>query len=560
MDQFLQALLKEAASAAGDELKTVNFDQDLGILHMEIDGEVRALTPAVHFQEYSKLQTSEAQAKFITNIVKTHVVGASARPQEYKEALPILKPRLQTASYFRLKCCELPQGQTLPFCGIDGKEFSALLDPKQSSETDLGVCVVMDFGHAIVPVLGADLVRWDITFEQCLKLALANLRKSSAKSPADWKFTKHASACCQSEWHDGFDSTRAALLPDMTQAILPGSMVGDGTPSGGDTVVVFASHSQAYAAGSKNPLSLCFMGDMVLDVLKQVESANSDQTASQITRVSLSLIPYRLVETPVPASPHPLHVFVPQSGKKKVYSWRRYVRQSNEFSIPSNQSEIDAILDGAQTGKVPVFDEKPEPKVTPKPAETKEMKRDRLKAEGNKFFGQKKWSLALSKYSEALEVDPSNHILYGNRAACHLKQAASATNAGKPADAAKFANSALADSTKATELNSSWSKGWSRKGAALELLGKLEEATGAYQSGLALDGLKSPEKKALQDSLAAVQAKIKEAAEKAEVEEKQNEKACESDDSDSDEDRVPDMEEFQEEDQPVPLFSLNQKV
>jgi Flp pilus assembly protein TadD len=45
---------------------------------------------------------------------------------------------------------------------------------------------------------------------------------------------------------------------------------------------------------------------------------------------------------------------------------------------------------------------------------------DRLKAEGNALFAKKKFSAAYKKYSEALEHDGNNPVLYSNRAACCL--------------------------------------------------------------------------------------------------------------------------------------------
>jgi len=43
-----------------------------------------------------------------------------------------------------------------------------------------------------------------------------------------------------------------------------------------------------------------------------------------------------------------------------------------------------------------------------------------LKAEGNNLFGQKKYDQAAVKFTEAIELDRSNAILYANRAACYL--------------------------------------------------------------------------------------------------------------------------------------------
>ena len=59
---------------------------------------------------------------------------------------------------------------------------------------------------------------------------------------------------------------------------------------------------------------------------------------------------------------------------------------------------------------------------TPSPA-TQAVDSDRaahwqLKEEGNKIFVARKYSAAYEKYSEALEVDHLNAVLYANRGAC----------------------------------------------------------------------------------------------------------------------------------------------
>lgn len=47
-----------------------------------------------------------------------------------------------------------------------------------------------------------------------------------------------------------------------------------------------------------------------------------------------------------------------------------------------------------------------------------------LKEQGNKLFSAKEYVLASAKYTEAIEADGTNAVLYANRAACrlHLKQ------------------------------------------------------------------------------------------------------------------------------------------
>ncbi|KAK8404512.1 hypothetical protein O3P69_007629 [Scylla paramamosain] len=80
---------------------------------------------------------------------------------------------------------------------------------------------------------------------------------------------------------------------------------------------------------------------------------------------------------------------------------------------------------------------------------------------------------AVALYTEAIALDPHNHILYSNRSAAHIKLA-------------KFAH-ALQDATKARELNPKWPKAYYRQGVALQCLGRHADALAAFSSGLAQD-------------------------------------------------------------------------
>merc|ERR1719494_188496 len=80
---------------------------------------------------------------------------------------------------------------------------------------------------------------------------------------------------------------------------------------------------------------------------------------------------------------------------------------------------------------------------------------------------------AIKMYTEAILVDPDNHVLYSNRSAAYAKDA-------------KY-DQALADARRTVELKSDWAKGYSRLGAALSLLKSYDEAEDAYMQGLKID-------------------------------------------------------------------------
>jgi stress-induced-phosphoprotein 1 len=108
---------------------------------------------------------------------------------------------------------------------------------------------------------------------------------------------------------------------------------------------------------------------------------------------------------------------------------------------------------------------------------------DELKAKGNAALQSENFDEAINFYSQAIEIDPSNHILYSNRSAAYAK-------VGKYADS-------LEDAEKTVSLKADWPKGYSRKGAALELLQRFDDAVKTYEEGLKFDANNEQLKEAL---------------------------------------------------------------
>ena len=81
---------------------------------------------------------------------------------------------------------------------------------------------------------------------------------------------------------------------------------------------------------------------------------------------------------------------------------------------------------------------------------------------GNEQFKAKNFEKAIEFYSQAIDANPSDHTIYGNRSASYHNL--------------KNFEQALADGNKCVELKPDWAKGYQRKAMALHGLGKLAEA------------------------------------------------------------------------------------
>ncbi|XP_026452982.1 STI1-like protein isoform X2 [Papaver somniferum] len=102
------------------------------------------------------------------------------------------------------------------------------------------------------------------------------------------------------------------------------------------------------------------------------------------------------------------------------------------------------------------------------------------KSRGTSAFRRKEYSLAVDWYTEALKTDPSDAAVLSNRSLCFVY-----LNKG---------NSALKDATQCVLARPDWPKAHYRKGVALKLLNRLDDAADAFLDCLKLD----PENKELE--------------------------------------------------------------
>lgn len=116
---------------------------------------------------------------------------------------------------------------------------------------------------------------------------------------------------------------------------------------------------------------------------------------------------------------------------------------------------------------------------------------DEIKALGNQAFAAKQYDKSIELYTEAIDMDPSNHVLYSNRSGSYCA-------AGKYAQAA-------ADARKVIEIKPDWVRGHTRLGAALEGQGDFEGAAAAYEAALKID----PSNANIQEDLQHVKSQIR---------------------------------------------------
>lgn len=103
---------------------------------------------------------------------------------------------------------------------------------------------------------------------------------------------------------------------------------------------------------------------------------------------------------------------------------------------------------------------------------------DEEREKGNQFFKEQKYPDAIKHYNESLKRNPNNPLAYSNRAACYTKLGALPEG--------------LKDAEKCIELDPTFAKGYTRKGAVQFFMKEYEKALETYQEGLKHDP-KNPE-------------------------------------------------------------------
>eukprot|EP01023_Acetabularia_acetabulum_P062472 TRINITY_DN7693_c0_g2_i10.p1 TRINITY_DN7693_c0_g2~~TRINITY_DN7693_c0_g2_i10.p1 ORF type:complete len:380 (-),score=59.33 TRINITY_DN7693_c0_g2_i10:832-1971(-) len=114
-----------------------------------------------------------------------------------------------------------------------------------------------------------------------------------------------------------------------------------------------------------------------------------------------------------------------------------------------------------------------------------QMQAENLKGEANELFSKHHFSDAIKKYSEAIALNPSNHVYYANRAFAQIKL----ENFG----------SAIQDASQAIELDPTYVKAYYRRGDAKFCMGKFKEAVKDFRDAAKVAPRDPAIRKKLQD-------------------------------------------------------------
>eukprot|EP01031_Cornospumella_fuschlensis_P017867 gene17867-21861_t len=92
------------------------------------------------------------------------------------------------------------------------------------------------------------------------------------------------------------------------------------------------------------------------------------------------------------------------------------------------------------------------------------------KDQGNTAFQAGDVELAISLFTQAIDLDPDNHVFYSNRSAAYMKK--------------DSISKALYDAEKCVELAPDWAKGYNRLGVAQQSLGRFEAALASFRRSI----------------------------------------------------------------------------
>jgi len=121
-------------------------------------------------------------------------------------------------------------------------------------------------------------------------------------------------------------------------------------------------------------------------------------------------------------------------------------------------------------------------------------KSEKLKSAGNGAKSRHEYRSAIDSYTQAIELNPTNHVLFSNRAQAYLSFALLTDQHKPPETPQLFYEHASEDGLNAIELCPTFSKAYYRAALAMLKLGRGKDAVKTINDGLKNIDEKAPER------------------------------------------------------------------
>jgi ankyrin repeat protein len=169
-----------------------------------------------------------------------------------------------------------------------------------------------------------------------------------------------------------------------------------------------------------------------------------------------------------------------REGAERLAAWHAHADRNKPPSPPSSSS---AAVESPEKSADPVAP--PMPDLTQlKVSEDDKTQAAAWKDKGNDCYKKSEFAAAIEAYSQGLALDPTNHVIYSNRSACH--------------HALQQHDACLRDAEVCRRLAPHWLKGCFRLATARFALGLFEDAAVAAYEGLQIDAQSEELKSLLQ--------------------------------------------------------------
>lgn len=278
------------------------------------------------------------------------------------------------------------------------------------------------------------------------------------------------------------------MVPLGKRAMVPGKIVRSNEVLAhlGDEFFSWRSTPQALEIIERKKKVLCKQIDLHEENLRELSSKKSDGSMAQLQKMYEDENIKEIQETEEESDLAP----VPRATEEDI---KEYFEVEEEERLKQEQAAWNwddmmkrmEDLEAREAAGESMEEEKP------KEEESAEAQAAALKAKGNDAFAKRRFQAAAQYYSQAIELEPTSHILYGNRAAAYHRL--------------KKYKEALEDSDVAVSLHEPWVKGHYRRACALAALEQYEEAAEAFERAVEL----SPKDEKLEEKVKQMREKAK---------------------------------------------------